>query len=182
MTDDELINTKIGNLTIKAFIRSGTIYKKNKATLLRCDCGRLWTVSSNKLFNKKYKCCNHCTLKKQQEVSGPNSPYWKGYKQLPGKYFSKIKYRAESDNIPINLTIKEAGDLFESQNGKCALSGDTLEITNPKTRTASLDRIDSSKGYYIGNVQWVHKNVNLAKNTLHNNEFIQMCKKVANNN
>jgi hypothetical protein len=45
--------------------------------------------------------------------------------------------------------------------------------------TASLDRIDSSKGYIEGNLQWVHKDVNIMKMDLSQVEFIDYCVKVA---
>jgi len=48
-------------------------------------------------------------------------------------------------------------------------------------RTASLDRIDSSKGYVKGNLQWVHKDINMMKNHYNQKYFIEICKKVATN-
>ena len=48
--------------------------------------------------------------------------------------------------------------------------------------TASLDRIDSTKGYFIENVQWVHKYVNIMKWHTANQEFIEWCKLIAANN
>jgi hypothetical protein len=48
--------------------------------------------------------------------------------------------------------------------------------------TASLDRIDSSKGYVEGNVQWVHKRINIMKNDLSDSEFIEWCRVVSKNN
>ena len=44
--------------------------------------------------------------------------------------------------------------------------------------TQSLDRIDSTKGYTIDNVQWVHKYINLMKHQLTQQQFIDFCKKV----
>ena len=49
-----------------------------------------------------------------------------------------------------------------------------------KTGTASLDRIDSSKGYIQGNIQWVHKRINQMKWDSEENDFINWCKLVAN--
>ena len=46
--------------------------------------------------------------------------------------------------------------------------------------TASLDRIDSNKGYIKGNVQWVHKDVNTMKMDHTQEEFIKICTMVAN--
>ena len=45
--------------------------------------------------------------------------------------------------------------------------------------TASIDRIDSSIGYVIGNVQWVHKQVNFMKGTMEQKEFIKFCKLIS---
>ena len=51
-----------------------------------------------------------------------------------------------------------------------------------KSWNASLDRIDSSKGYIEGNVQWVHQNINMMKNKFDNQYFIEMCKLITKNN
>jgi hypothetical protein len=48
--------------------------------------------------------------------------------------------------------------------------------------TASLDRIDSSKGYIIGNVQWAHKMVNRMKNDMPQEEFIEFCRDIISTN
>jgi hypothetical protein len=44
--------------------------------------------------------------------------------------------------------------------------------------TASVDRIDSSKGYIKGNVQWVHKTINKMKWGYSQGEFIEFCEAV----
>jgi hypothetical protein len=81
----------------------------------------------------------------------------------------------------LSLTIEQAWELYQKQEGKCALSG--LPIFFPATNkgefTASLDRIDSSKGYIEGNVQWVHKDINIMKNKFPQDYFIKICKLVA---
>ena len=41
---------------------------------------------------------------------------------------------------------------------------------------ASIDRIDSSKGYTEDNVQWVHKNVNNMKMQTSHQDFLNWCK------
>ncbi len=45
----------------------------------------------------------------------------------------------------------------------------------------SLDRIDSSKGYVEDNICITTIAINIAKNDLSKEDFIEMCKKVANN-
>ena len=39
--------------------------------------------------------------------------------------------------------------------------------------------IDNSKGYEIGNVQWVHKDINMMRNKYDITYFIKMCRLVA---
>lgn len=58
--------------------------------------------------------------------------------------------------------------------GKCSLTGWDISM-GYKDHTASLDRIDSTKGYEAGNIQWVHTMVNMCKNKYAQPEFISMC-------
>ena len=45
---------------------------------------------------------------------------------------------------------------------------------------ASIDRIDNSKGYVEGNVQWVTYQANVSKHVMSMNELYEFCKKVLN--
>ena len=45
--------------------------------------------------------------------------------------------------------------------------------------TASIDRIDSDKGYYIGNIHWVHKAINKIKWDYTEPYFIELCEAVS---
>lgn len=40
---------------------------------------------------------------------------------------------------------------------------------------ASLDRIDSTKGYIEGNVRWVNKDYNMLKCDLTDDQLLEMC-------
>lgn len=107
---------------------------------------------------------------------------YKGYKDLSGRYWSSIKYNAAKRGISFceNFTIKDAWELFEKQNKKCALSKRDIYLYPAKKdlNTASLDRIDSSVGYCKNNVQWLHKDINYLKGTMSNNEVINICKNI----
>lgn len=66
--------------------------------------------------------------------------------------------------------------LLEWQRYRCALTGRPLE-----PQTASLDHIVPVRcggQHRIENVQVLHKQVNRAKGTLTNEEFIQLCREV----
>jgi hypothetical protein len=97
----------------------------------------------------------------------------------------KTSKRASRRNLSFNLTKDHIYELYKKQNGKCNLSGIkiTLPVSwNDKTHTASLDRIDSKNGYVIGNVQWVHKHVNVMKNIFNQDMFIFLCNQITKNN
>lgn len=76
--------------------------------------------------------------------------------------------------------------LIANQNFKCALTGDDLIIRqsgiylHATEENLSLDRIDSTKGYIEGNVQWVTKIVNFMKRDYPQEDFIETCKKIVN--
>ena len=48
-------------------------------------------------------------------------------------------------------------------------------------QTASLDRIDPTKGYIEGNIQWVHKDVNRMKMDFTETRFLELVNLIANN-
>ena len=70
--------------------------------------------------------------------------------------------------------------ILSFQEFKCALTGWDIDAKNVAKNTASLDRIDSSIGYVEGNVQWVHKMVNMCKQQYTQEEFLSMCDAVSN--
>lgn len=79
--------------------------------------------------------------------------------------------------------MEDAWQQYVKQNGMCALSNVSLKlgkntIHGRKEMTASIDRVDSSKGYTKDNIQWVHKTINLMKNVLEQTDFIKWCDRV----
>lgn len=106
---------------------------------------------------------------------------WKGFKEISGRYWNGIIKCAEERNIKCNLSIQDAWYLFVKQQGKCAITGVTINFVLNHTKygkqqTASLDRINNNKGYCAGNIQWVHKTINRLKWTLSEKEFKNWCK------
>lgn len=91
------------------------------------------------------------------------------------RLYNKYRKSANNRNIPWNIEFKTFIAAFS---GKCNLSGWDISM-NYNACTASLDRIDSSKGYDIGNIQWVHVMVNMCKNKYSQEKFVDMCRAVA---
>lgn len=145
------------------------IYKKpsNRNTYwkVQCKCGTIGLRSAQHLINNNVSSCKSCSkLKLSFEQS----------------YFRRIKERADRMNFEFNITLDYILSLF---NGKCSLSNEDIWFdkhwNKPSSQTASLDRIDNTKGYVIGNVQWVHKDINFMKGTLSSERFIELCEKVS---
>ncbi len=91
---------------------------------------------------------------------------------------SKAIQRKRGDEV-ISLDALEL--LWSAQGGKCALTGwpMTMELANGIVQTnCSIDRIDSSRGYVVGNVQLVCRAVNIAKSALPVSDFLNLCKAV----
>lgn len=173
----DLTNKKFGNLSV---IKLDAVKKGTGANwLCKCGCGNTKSIIGAKLTFGDIKSCG-CLSK----VSG-GKRNWRGFGQISGEYFGNIKRNALKKNRDFDLTIEQVWDLFLKQEKKCSLT--RLPLTFATTRqqrkgqeqTASLDRIDSSKGYTTDNVQWIHKTVNQMKSDLSQQKFIEFCRLIA---
>lgn len=122
-----------------------------------------------------------------KNVRGINHRDWKGCGDISGSVFCRIQLGCKRKNrtLEFAITIQEIWDLFLKQDRKCALSGEILKFNSNYKMfdgTASLDRIDSDKGYIPGNVQWVHKDLQTMKMDSSDEKFINWCHKVSNHN
>ena len=100
---------------------------------------------------------------------------------IPRKMLTEINRHAVRRHISVSITMEDLEKQFLKQSGRCALSGEILTFGSHDHRTtwnASLDRIDSSRGYTKDNVQWVTKSINDMKGSLNEQDFINICKQV----
>lgn len=142
--------------------------------LCRCDCGSEKIVVGSTLRYGATKSCGCISFERN----------FKGYGKLSKSYWNRIMKGAKKRNLKMALTIKDAWDLFQKQKGKCAVSGMPIHITTDYTNqhnehTASFDRIDNKIGYVLGNVQWVHRDINMMRRTMSIEEFVSICRKVS---
>jgi hypothetical protein len=140
-----------------------------------CDCGNECAVRGNALRSNTTKSCGCEHYKK-----GKNHPGFVGHEEIGGRYWNNLKKTAvEKRKLAFDITIQKAWALFLKQNRQCALTGTPLQfLSNGISQTASLDRIDSRKGYLEGNVQWIHKDINFMKQEYQQDYFIELCEKV----
>jgi hypothetical protein len=174
-----ITNKRFGKLTVLGF---HSVNKDRSALwLCKCDCGREKIVRGTHLRRGTVQSC--CCLLKN---TGINNKNYKGIEEISGAYLYTILDSAKRRKISFNLTKEYLWDLFLRQNKKCILSGLEIEFSldakSSTNRTASLDRINNKKGYIEGNVQWVHKRINEMKWDKTDQEFIDLCKTVANYN
>ena len=105
---------------------------------------------------------------------------WTGHEEIAGAFWNRTQKGAKKRNISFDIKIEDAWDLFLKQDKKCALTGVELQMWvgyKENRQTASIDRIDSTKGYTLDNIQWVHKRINIMKSNMTEDEFYEWCKK-----
>jgi len=105
-----------------------------------------------------------------------------GYKEIYGSMWGQYQRHAETRNLLFNISIEQAWQQFLEQDRKCALSGILLTFqTQCRKRdgTASLDRINSTRGYEVDNIQWIHKELQKVKMNMSDERLITWCKIIA---
>ena len=83
-----------------------------------------------------------------------------------------------------NLDVQFLKELWEHQEGKCTYSGISMDLPSKEAITpyrGSLDRLDSSKGYVKGNVQFICVSLNYAKYTWSEEVFLDFLAVLAEN-
>ena len=151
-------------------------------------CKHEWqTAIQNRTRRSK---CPNC---KKLRFRGNTNPRWTGYGEISGRQWHCIQKEASEQRrnrrytvarppLDFTITVEYIWDLFLKQNRRCALSGKPLtmwgKINGKLAGNASLDRIDSSKGYVPNNVQWIDKKLQSVKTKLSDAEFIQICQDV----
>lgn len=103
-------------------------------------------------------------------------------------YIKTIKLHSKKRNHIFDVDVEYLKELWEKQNGICPITYKKLELRNHRYNnksqpySASLDRIDNSKGYIKGNIRFVALIYNYARNTFSDQDVIDFCKIVAKNN
>lgn len=130
---------------------------------------------AGRVFEKKCACCNKIILVTKLDLLSEKKQYCSleckatTHKTDYYCYLRDIPKRAEKKKLEFDLTEEFIKDLLEvKQNNKCAITGCPIKVKSKNKEsflyeTASLDRIDSSKGYTKDNVNWVMLGINYMK-------------------
>jgi len=135
-------------------------------------------------LRRNYAIMSYNNLKECKECSNsrPENSNHKGWVKdvLRVSFAEKFKKNANLRGLKWDVTFDYLADLLIEQDFKCALTDWDIDAMFVNSNKASLDRIDSSKGYVKGNLQWVHKMVNMSKQSYSQEKFIEMCTAVSN--
>lgn len=164
------IGDRHDRLIIQGFGHIDKAYCKVFIAICECDCGNTKIVRLEHLVGNR---TNNCGCLPRGN--------WRGVGDLSLTYFANLRRSASRRGILFDVEIAGLWGLFEWQQARCALSGVPIML-GPATSlfgTASLDRKDSSLGYTLDNLQWVHKDVNAMKMDMPETKFITWCRRVA---
>ena len=145
-------------------------------------------------------CSNTCTViyknLHKSSTDYENLPQCKNLRNFAGNkkdeyssfriFINLCNQRKKATGINVDIDIKYLKELWETQNGKCPYTG--LQMIIPQTtkeyqkihslEKASIDRIDPSKGYIKGNVEFVCMFINFAKSSYSKEQMINLISKI----
>jgi len=162
------IGTSIGDWVVE-----GYAFNRHNLISVRCSCGNTSELSSATAKSSRSKRCTSCSYKKISED--------KSCGKVHQTYWLQIKNAAIRRGISFAITMEDMWTQYQEQIGKCAFTGLDITLTNSnnfRLQTASLDRIDSTKGYTVDNIQWVHKDANKMKMDLPQEKFFSIIKQI----
>lgn len=172
----EFIGKNFNNLTIIRHI--GQHPKGHNIFEYKCKCGKVGQILRYNIGTTVSCGC----------VRKWGSKQHLNYEDITQVMWERFEAGAKKRDLEFSITKEYAWKIFLEQGRKCVFTGVSLTMEgNPKKYgtdkgNASIDRIDSDKGYIEGNIQWVDKKINASKWTMNNQEFITMCKMVVDSN
>ena len=156
---------------------------------LTCSCGKTYNKDLSEVIrNEKLGRVNYCSKKCSGIVQSKylllnNSNYdisqHSSNRRDDFTPFRDHLRRAKRRDSNCNLTLEHLKEVWDKQQGICPYSNVKLQSvnlgkTNSKIYTMSLDRIDSSKGYIMDNVQWVSISINYMKSNMTEEELNEL--------
>lgn len=169
-------------------------YKHNRKLInLKCDyCGKEYDkpiseYNRNKFHHRHSFCSRSCATSFGNRLSKNRShEHLKNFQRKSNPFLYYIKLVKQRFKY-FDVTLNDLEEQWNLQKGICPYSGINLLLaSHSKTHIdpiyrASLDRIDSSKGYIKGNIQFISTCINYMKNTISHEDTIKLCKLISKN-
>jgi hypothetical protein len=186
-----------GGKNILSVFPSGPLYMNMKTIKTKCaNCNSeieksISEYNRNKKIGRDNFCNNacHCSYKNKQWTPEYRKEHCYKISKHAGArqdeyspfrpYLSKSRFSVIAHGRDMNIDACYLKKIWEDQNGTCPYTGIKMGLPrNTKTnhtikslKKASLDRIDSSKGYIKGNVEFVCQSINWGKNVFSKQEM-----------
>lgn len=146
----------------------GSIPKRPKLRKYNCpQCGNDFISD---LMHPKY-CSKRCSNKRNLNEY---------HRRMTLERFLQLLLNCDSGRS--NLSVEFLKEMLEKQEGKCAITGIPMTFIRGQGRVSnniSIDRISPKFRYIPENIQLVCAAVNYMKRSLEMNEFLYLCKKIA---
>ena len=162
--------------------RQTKVKKEPQGSRVCTSCNKVKLLSQFEHFKEGFVrgVCQQCvTLQRSRKTSATPESY---LRVLNGQ----LKSQRVKQGIEYALTTEDVIDMWEMQDGKCALSGmlmthqrdGTYGDRKKKDFNASIDRVNPNGPYVRENVQLVAARVNTMKHTLGEDMFIWWIKNI----
>ena len=204
------IGTSINELTIESLPFKTINRPRRIFYECSCTCGQITIADSSRLRTEAIKSCGckMSTSNKRQtqrickgcnkKESETKFARWgmlcrrcvrQKWPRRLSEYYGKslenfVRYRLSSirskKKRQVDITLQDVCELYNKQNGQCALSGLLLSFKTHSPDALSIDRIDSTIGYVPNNIQLVCTCLNLAKNSFDNDTILAFLEKLKN--
>jgi hypothetical protein len=150
------------------------------------DCKNCTKCGVKKLLSEFYTTehrirndCKECT---KSTSSRNRISYTPLYKRDVISRLKSLCTKAKCRTKEFNIIDQDLIDLWGKQNGQCAYTKLPLLAAANQFNTLSLDRVDSGKGYVVGNIQLVCAAINKMKQEYTEEMFLLFCLLVTQNN
>jgi len=139
-------------------------------------CSTCGSIKPAANFSATQASCNSCRVKVAKEKGNLSVDNFLSLK------LNSLRHRHRKNKFNGKpVTHAELRALYDSQGGSCAISGLPMHATTEESDlSVSVDRIDNSLGYELGNVRLVCSRLNLMMCNLDDAHFTWWCRAVVN--
>lgn len=148
-------------------------YQRNKEKILQQQKDRsLADPEKRRIAQKKYR-DKYLSNPEAKQLAALNCLKWKStLKGYLSRKITHLKKAKRSRILEVDIDVNFLLELWEKQNGRCAVSFYPMQYGEASLFAVSIDRIDSAGGYTKNNVQLLCQAINFAKNMYTNQEMI----------
>lgn len=168
------------------------VKEENGIKYYKCSVCGDWLIADNfdQAGGNKYKYrdgldkrCHNCKVKQNKQARANYSEERRLEKILQARWLG-ARDRAKSKNRLFDISKEDLMDLWNKQEGKCAISKIPMTFNIDSGRNPyniSIDQINPSKGYTKDNIQLICMCVNQLKSDFDMSTVINICKNILNN-